>query len=144
MRLCDVHQGRVAGIILDAVDDGGLVGGGQVRAAALGAEGFADIFEQLGQVDVLGVDFVYNDEPGDVGLSGKFEEFSGVGFYAGGGGDDDKGGLGCGDGLDCRAEKVRIAGGIDDVYCGAGVGGVDDSRGDGMLAGLFLVVVVAG
>jgi hypothetical protein len=141
--LCDVHHWGITGVVLDAVDDGGLVGGGEVGASAFGSEGFADILVELGQVDVLGVDFVYDDEARHIGLGGEFEELSGVCFYAGGGGDNETSGFGGRDSFYGGADEVGVAGSVDDVDGAAGVGGVGDGGDDGVLALPFLVVVVA-
>jgi hypothetical protein len=46
VRLGDVHEWGIAGVVFDAVDDRSLVGGGQICASALEAEGFLNVFEQ--------------------------------------------------------------------------------------------------
>jgi len=113
------------------------------KRQALGAERFADIFVEQGQVDVLGVDFVYDDEARHVGPGGEFEQLSGVCFYAGGGRDDETSGFGGRNSFYGGSDEVRVAGRVDDVDGSAGVVSVDDSGGDGVLTVLFLVVVVA-
>jgi hypothetical protein len=139
----DIHYGRAAGLVLDAIDDRGLVFGGQVGAAALRTEGLLDAFYKRAKIGILGVDFVYDDQPWLMGLGSELEESSGVGFDTGCGADDYTGGFSGGYCGDCGSNEVWRARCIDDIDGFAGMLGVDHCGLYGMLMVLFFLVVVA-
>src|SRR3990172_527900 len=116
MRLGDVHYGRIAGVVIYTVDNRSLVRCRKVGASALRAEQFLDVLYHLGDIDVLGVHFVYDDYPGLVGLRRQLECPSGVRLYSRCRGDDYQGGFRRRDCLYGRADKIRVAGGVDYVY----------------------------
>jgi hypothetical protein len=97
------------------LDEGVLVGAGQVGATALGAKGFLDGADQFAHFDVLGGHLVDHDDDRFVRLTGQLEHLTRVRFDAGGGADDEDRGLCGGNGSDSRTGEIGVAGRVDDV-----------------------------
>jgi len=110
-----IHQRRITGFVFNTINDGCFVGGGQIGAAALRAEGFLNTFEQLWQVNIFSVNFIYDNYSGQIGVCGQLKELACVGLYAGCCADDNDGGFGGWYGCDGRAYEIRGAGGVDNV-----------------------------
>ncbi|MBA7710172.1 hypothetical protein ES703_119105 [subsurface metagenome] len=107
------------------------------------AESFPNVFQQPREVNIFGVNFIYDNDPRHIGVCGQLEELSRVGFYTGWCTDDEYCRFGGWYRLDSRADEIRIARRVDDVDEFACVFGVNYSRGNRMLMFFFLVVVVA-
>jgi hypothetical protein len=114
-----------------------------VERHASGAKTLADVFQQLGKVDVVGVHARDDDHAADAGLLRLLEDAAGVDFDAAVGVDRDQGRIGSAKSADRLADEVGIARRVDDVEPLASVREVDDARFDRPLVGLFLGIEVA-
>ena len=99
--------------------------GGQVNRQTLLAEGFLDIGEQSGQIEILRVDFVDYDSAAEFAVLRPLHHAMGNEFNAVLRVDHDRGGLDCRQRADGLAHEVRIAGSVDQMNVGALVVEVD-------------------
>ncbi len=115
---------------------------GDVERHAGVAEGFADVFDEAGKVNVIAIHLGDDNQPPDAGLFGFLENAAGVHLDAAVGVDADGGGIDAPHGPDGLADEVAVAGGVDDVEAGAGVGEVGQAGLDRPLVGFFLGIEI--
>ena len=99
----------------EAVDDPFAAAGRERKGLAFLPEGFLNLLDQLGEVDVFGIDLVDDDHPAKPVLLGFFHHPPAVQLDAGRGRDDAHHRLTRRQGRDGRSGKVRGAGRVDDV-----------------------------
>jgi hypothetical protein len=95
----------VAGIVFEHFDDIGRAMRRQVEQHALLAEALADVGDQAGQIEVVGIDLVDDDHPAQLALGGVAHHALGHQFDAGLRVDDDQRGIDTGQRGDRLARK---------------------------------------
>jgi len=133
----------VAGFMLKDLDDICGAVGRQVEQQALRAETFANVGDQAGQVEIVGVDLIDDDHPAQPALGSVAHHALGGQFDAGLGVDDDQRGIDTGQRGNGRAGEIRIARRVDQVDVAVFVAEIDDGGIQRMAGFLFLRVVIA-
>ena len=128
----------------EAVGDLAVVAGGQVERQAFLAERLLDALEQVLQVDVVGVDLVDDEQPVQAALRRPLHEASGHHLDAVLRVDDDGGGFHRGEGRQRLAEKIGVAGGVEQVDAGGFAVGLGVEARDGELQGVLQLLLERG
>jgi len=132
----------LAGIMFQHFDDIGGTVGRQVEQHALLAEAFANVGDQAGQVEVVGIDLVDDDHPAQLALGGVAHHALGHQFDAGLGIDHDQCGIDPGQRGNRRTGEIRIARGVDQVDAGLFVAEIDDGGIQGVASFLLLDIEI--
>ena len=128
---------RLARRIEKAIDDFLAAAGRQIDRQAFLAERALQVCEQTGQIDVLGVDLVDDDHAAQPAFARPLHHALGHHLDAVLRVDDHHGGLDRGQRVERLAEKIRIAGRVDQVDVRVAVGEVDDRAGERVLVLFF-------
>jgi hypothetical protein len=107
------------------------------------AENLLDVVDQLGEVDVVGIHPVDDDNASQAGFFGFQKDAAGVDFDARLSVDDDCRGVDASHGADGLTDEIGIAWGVDHREVLAGVIKMDDRRFDGVFVVLLFFVEVA-
>jgi hypothetical protein len=129
--------------VFEHFDDIGRTVGRQVEQHALLAEALANVGDQAGQVEVVGIDLVDDDHPAQLALGGMAHHALGHQFDAGLGVDDDQRRIDPGQRGDGLAGKIGIARGVDQMNMGVLVAEIHHGGSQGVAGFLFLGIGIA-
>ena len=145
LRVRGLHGGEIrrAPVRLEeAIDDAVAAGGGEIQRQALGAKRLAQILQHLLAVRVAAVDLVDDDQPAQPALAREFHQALREGVDAGRGAHDHRDRLDRFEHRQRLAEKVRVAGGVDEVDVDAVAVDAADGGVERVLQALFLRIEV--